>query len=207
MRLPAQTPEETKRSCVTNAIQTWLSVGYRPALVSKAFDGIVASFATAFPGTFFTLPIILTNGFPPIGDAGVAIPRGQARASNAQLLDALLRSAATRLPNRLILQQDFLVADQPARARTIELSAANGLPVAWQTNLFFGGDAKGAGYGGRIGTARPCDNASYLRLLQNGIAPEGGHGPNARARYIEVFPFDALAFPAAVESAHRALVE
>ena len=46
---------------------------------------------------------------------------------------------------------------------------------------------------------------SFLKLLQNGIHPAGGTGPNAQARYIEVFPSDAVAFPQAIATAHAEL--
>jgi hypothetical protein len=205
LRLPAQTPELTGKSCVTDALTTWKNAGYRPALVAQAFKGLATSFARAFPDTQVTLAIILVGGFPPIAESGQVIPRGKARGTNDELLNTLVRAAATALPNRLILQQDFLIADRPTATRPIELARANGLPVAWQTNLFLGGQAKGAACGGEFGNSRPCDETSYLKLLQNGIHPAGGAGPNAQARYIEVFPADALAFPSVVAAAHAAL--
>lgn len=205
LRLPAQTPWETGKSCVTDAVTTWRDAGYRPALISQAMTQLAAAFARAFPDKWVTLPVILANGFPPINDQGQALPRGKARGINNALLDGLVRAATTALPGRFIVQLDFLIADQPAAPRAVELARTNGLPIAWQTNLFYGGQGRGAACGGKFGQATPCDAASYLALLERGIHPAGGAGASAQARYIEVFPFDALTFSTAIGSAHTAL--
>jgi hypothetical protein len=154
-----------------------------------------------------TLPVILANGFPPIDDHGQVLPRGKARPINDTLLDVLVRNAATALPGRFIVQLDFLITDQPVAPRIVELARANRLPIAFQTNLFYGGQGKGAACGGKFGAAVPCNPDTYMKLLQNGIRPAGGVGPSAQARYIEVFPSDAMAFPAAIAAAHAALLQ
>ena len=89
--------------------------------------------------------------------------------------------------------------------RIIELARANASPIALQTNLFFGGRGQGAACGDRFGSAVACNEGAYLKLLQNGIRPAGGAGPDTQARYIEVFPADAIAYPAAIAAAHAAL--
>lgn len=206
LRLPAETPWETGKSCVTDAVTTWREAGYRPGLISQAMMQLAAAFARAFPDKWVALPVILANGFPPIDDRGQALLRGKARGINNALLDGLVRTAAQALAARFIVQLDFLIADQPAAPRAVELARTNGLPIAWQTNLFYGGQGKGAACGGKFGQATPCDAASYRTLLERGIHPAGGAGASAQARFIEVFPFDALAFPTAIAAAHAALM-
>jgi hypothetical protein len=205
LRLPAQTQAETHKDCVTDAPATWRDAGYRPALIEQAMAKLAAAFARTFPDTWVTMPVILANGFPPIDDQGQALPRFKARPINDKLLDALVRTAAAALPGRFIVQLDFLISDQPVAARIVELARANRLPIAFQTNLFYGGKGKGAACGGRFGAAGACNQDTYAKLLQNGIRPAGGVGPSEQARYIEVFPSDAIAFPAAIATAHAAL--
>jgi hypothetical protein len=94
LRLPAQTPGETRKACVTDAPATWRDAGYRPALIRQAMAKLAAAFARAFPDTYVTLPVILANGFPPIDDHGQVLPRLKARPINSELLDALVRIAA-----------------------------------------------------------------------------------------------------------------
>jgi len=206
LRLPAQTQKETGKACVTDAVTTWRDTGYRPSLIVQAMTGLAAAFAHAFPDTWVALPVILANGFPPIDDRGQVLPRGRARGINDRLLDGLVSTAAAAMPGRFILQLDFLIADQPAAPRAVELARTNGLPIAWQTNLYFGSQGKGAACGGKFGKASQCDAASYLRLLENGLHPAGGGGASAQARFIEVFPSDAVAFPEDIAAAHAALM-
>jgi hypothetical protein len=205
LRLPAQARAETNKDCLTDAPAIWRDAGYRPALIAQAMTKLAAAFAHAFPESWVTLPVILANGFPPIDDQGQLLPRFNARPINDKLLDALVRSAAAALPGRFIVQLDFLIADQPVAPRIVELARTNKLPIAFQTNLYYGPQGKGAACGGRFGTAAACNEDSYAKLLQNGIRPAGGAGPSAQARYIEVFPPDAIAFPAAIAAAHAAL--
>jgi hypothetical protein len=205
LRLPAQTPADTGRSCTTDSVRIWQKAGYRPALVTQAFAGLAASFARSFPDLAVVLPVILGGGFPPIDDKGQIIPRPQRRASNDALLDALVRVASEALPGRLILQQDFLVADRPADRRLPALAMKYRLELAWQTNLFFGGRGQGAACGGELRNPVACDESSFLKLLRTGINAADGAGTKAPVRFIEVFPGDALAFPAATAAAHAEL--
>ena len=50
IRLPNETPESTGNRSVTDAVSTWRSAGYRPALVVEAMRGVSAAWARAFPG-------------------------------------------------------------------------------------------------------------------------------------------------------------
>jgi hypothetical protein len=207
LRLPAQTPEETGRAESTDSVAIWLQAGYRPSLLQKAFTSLVRSFASAFPDIAIVLPVILGGEFPPIDERGQVLPRGRAHKLNEDLLAALVGNAAQLLPKRFILQHDFLVADQPAASAAVALARNNSLPIAWQTNLFYGGQGQGAGAVGRFGETVACDEASYLKLLENGIHPVGGTGPNAQACFIEVFPYDAITFPLAIIAAHDKLTK
>lgn len=108
-----------------------------------------------------------------------------------------------------MLQDCFLIGDMPADQRTVGLSRANSLPIAWQTNIWFGKIGKGAASGGqgssfleKLQHPIPCNERSFPNLLHNGMYPEGGLGPCQNALFIEVFPSDVVDFPGAIKAAH-----
>jgi len=70
-----------------------------------------------------------------------------------------------------------------------------------------GREGKGTACGGQFGNTVRCDNASSLRLLQSGIHPEGGSGPNAQGAFIEVFPPDVIEFSRAIAQAHDEMTQ
>lgn len=211
LSLPGERPAESgnPNPCVTDSPRIWAGAGYRPSLVVQAMRGIAASFQRYFPNTLVNLPIIVLFAFPPIGEDGRPIPRLAAVGSNNQLLDELVRAAAQALPGHLVVQDCFLIDDSPADQRTVGLARANGIPVAWQTNIWFGKYGKGAacadggnGFLQRMQRAIPCSESSYLRMLHNGMYPQGGAGPSRYGLFIEVFPSDVVAFPRAIKAAH-----
>lgn len=209
LSLPGATPAESRSPCVTDSPHIWQQVGYRPSLVVRAMAGIAASYQRYFPNTPVTLPIIVLWAFPPIGENGQPMPRAQAVGINNRLLDDLVRTAAQALPGHLVVQDCFLLDDWPADQRTVGLARANGLPIAWQTNMWFGKNGKGAACGGpgngflqKMQHAIPCTESSFLRMLHNGMYPQGGSGPNKNGLFIEVFPSDVLDFPRAIAAAH-----
>lgn len=212
LALPNEAPNESNNPnpCVTDSPRIWAGAGYRPSLTVQAMRGIAASYQRYFPDTLVTLPIIVMFAFPPIGDDGRPLPRLKALASNNKLLDDLVRTAAQALAGHFAVQDCFLVDDWAADQRTVELARANGIPVAWQTNIWFGKYGKGAACGGqgngflqRMQSAIPCTELSFLRLLHNGMYPQGGSGPSKNGLFIEVFPSDVVAFPHAIETAHE----
>ncbi len=207
IRLPNETPESTGNRSVTNAVSTWRSAGYRPALVVEAVRGVAAAWARAFPGVWKVLPIIPLNSFPPIGERGQVVDGQQAQLVVRRLLDELVSAAESANRGRFILQMDWLNADQPVRSRVMQIAGKLGVPVAWQTNFYLGREGKGAGCGGEFGATSHCDNASFLRLLKAGIAPKGGRGANARGLFIEVFPPDVIEYASVVLQAHQDLVK
>ncbi len=95
------------------------------------------------------------------------------------------------------------MADKPVRPRLMELARQFAVPVVWQTNFYLNREGKAAACGGEVGNAVCSDDASILRLLQSGIYPEGGYGPNARGAFIEVFPPDVIEFAGAASRAHE----
>jgi hypothetical protein len=120
-----------------------------------------------------------------------------------------VRTAAQTLPGHLALQDAFLLDTLPADQRTVGLARAYGIPTAWQTNIWFGKNGKGAAcFGGGNGflqemqNAIPCSESSFLRMLHNGMSPQGGAGPSKNGLFIEVFPSDVIAFPGAIKAAH-----
>jgi hypothetical protein len=89
------------------------------------------------------------------------------------------------------------------------LARTNDIPVAWQTNIWFGKLGKGAACAGKgtgflqkMQNAVACDEAAFLRMLRNGMYPQGGTGASKNGLFIEVFPSDVIAFPGAIKTAH-----
>jgi hypothetical protein len=207
IRLPNETPESTGNRSVTDAVSTWRSVGYRPALVVEAMRGVAAAWARAFPGVWKVLPIIPQSSFPPIGDGRQVVDERQAKLVVRRLLNELAGAAEGANRGRFILQMDWLNADHPVRPRVMEIARMLGVPVAWQTNFYLGREGKGAGCGGEFGATSHCDNASFLRMLEAGIAPKGGSGTSARGMFIEVFPPDVIEYAPVVLQAHQEMVK
>jgi hypothetical protein len=211
LALPSERPEESTNPnpCVTHSPGIWAGVGYRPSLVVQAMQGIAASYQRYFPNTEVVLPIIVLFAFPPIGEVGPPIPRQNAIAINDKLLEDLVRMAAQTLRGHLALQDAFLLDTLPADQRTVSLARANGIPTAWQTNIWLGKNGKGAacsgggnGFQQEMQNAIPCSESSFLRMLHNGMSPQGGAGPGKNGLFIEVFPPDVIAFPGAIKAAH-----
>ena len=207
--LPGASPADNPNPCITDCPRIWAEAGYRPSLVVRAMKGIAASYQRHFPKTLVTLPIIVMFAFPPIGEDGRPMPRLKAVETNSRLLDDLVRTAAQTLPGHFAVQDCFLIDDWPADQRTVRLARANDVPVAWQTNMWFGKYGKGAGCSGggkgfveKMQNAIPCTDNAYLRMLHNGMYPQGGSGPSRKAVFIEVFASDVLAFPSVIETAH-----
>ena len=186
LALPNENPAEFRNPnpCVTDSPRIWATAGYRPSLVIRAMRGIAASFQRSFPDKLVTLPIIVMGAFPPIGEDGRPIPRFKAIGLNNKLLDDLVRTATQALPGHLVLQDCFLIGDLPADQRTVSLARANSLPIAWQTNIWFGKIGKGAACGGqgnsfleKLQNPIACNEKSFLNLLHNGMYPQGGSDP------------------------------
>jgi len=210
LRLPAEVADKTaNKSGCTNAgaddVTIWKGAGYSDALVTQAFNQLNADFANDFPDTPITLAIIPHGGFPPIGGDGAHEP----------MVALLVSDAAASFAGRFTLQYDYLGYDQAVKSEVMDL-AGNTLPVAWQTNLWMGGqktpqgETEGAACGGKPGDKSDpvtgCSDAQYLNLLGQGITPAGGVGPNRAGSYIEVFPFDVVQHPMQIAQAHAELM-
>jgi len=74
---------------------------------------------------------------------------------------------------------------------------------AFQVNDWLGA-LGGAACGGGITDPTPCDDATFLQMLQTGIYPLG-QAARLRAQYIEVFATNAIAFTNAIWQAHQQL--
>jgi len=211
--LPASSPAESTNPspCASDCPRIWSEVGYRPSLVVRAMQGIAASYQRYFPGTQVVLPIIVMFSFPPIGEDGRSMPRLKALGINNKLLDDLVRTAAQTIRGHLAVQDCFLLDVLPADQRTVSIARANGIPTAWQTNIWFGKYGKGAACNGggegfvqQMQDAIPCSEKTFLQMLHNGMFPQGGAGPSKYGLFIEVFPSDVISFPRAIKAAHDA---
>jgi hypothetical protein len=201
-RLPAETPQETGNPGVSDAIGTWRGAGYRPALVVQAVRGVATAWTRAFPDTWLVLPIIPEGSFPPIGENGGAERGGRAKTAVRKMIADIVGAAESVSRGHFLLQMDWLIAGKPVRPLVMELAKRFTVPVAWQTNFYLGGEGKGAACGGEFGNATRCTDASFLSLLEAGIHPESGSGPNEKGAFIEVFPPDAIQFAGAITRAH-----
>jgi hypothetical protein len=199
-RLPAETPQNTGLACVSDAVSIWQAAGFRPSRLLAAWDQITSSFVKSFPDKPFSVAIIPQNAFPAIGEDG-AIIKGTPPDQN----QALLSQTSHKLPARLVVQFNFLMPGETASTAVTQAAQTLGTLAAFQTNNYFGSTGQGAGCSEPVTNPTPCTNATFLAMLQTGIFPLG-QGNSLRAQYIEVFPANAIAFPAAVFQAHEMLI-
>jgi hypothetical protein len=211
LSLPNESPADSRNPhpCVTNSPRIWAEAGYRPSLVARAMGNIAGNYQRYFPKTQVVLPIIILFAFPPIGEDGIPVSRSKAIGINDHLLNVLVSVAGQVLKGHLTVQDCFLIGDLPADQRTVGLARTNDIPVAWQTNIWFGKIGKGAACGGRgqgflqkMQNPIPCDEQSFLQMLHNGMYPQNGSGASRLGQFIEVFPSDAVDFPHAIKTAH-----
>ncbi len=207
LHLPAQTPQDPNTPCVSDAVATWLNAGYRPSKLLYGWDVITSLFKKHFPDKDFSVAIIdSTYPFPPIAEDGSIItdmtPGDLSVAQNRPLLTL----ASHRFPHHLVIQNNSLYEGVPAQPETIDFAQSLATMIAFQTNLALGGQG-GASCtpGSGANPAEPCvSSQDFLNLLDTGIYPLG-MDDCLRAQYIEVFAPNVVAFPDAIEKAHREL--
>ncbi len=200
LRLPAETPQSTGLSCVSDAVTTWQQAGFRPSLLAQAWDQITSSFQRSFPDKSFSVAIIPQNAFPPIAEDG-SIVKGTPPDQN----DMLLSLANHKFPGRLVVQFNFLMPGEAASAAVIQAAQSFGTMAAFQTNNYFGSTGQGAACSEPPTNPTPCTVTTFLELLQTGIYPLGKSNA-LRAQYIEVFPANANAFAGDILEAHNELI-
>ena len=199
LRLPAETAQTTGLSCVSNAITTWQSAGYKPSLLLQGWDAITSSFKKSFPDKALSIAIIPSNAFPAIAEDGSAI-KGTPPDANAPLL-AL---AGQKFPGRVVVQFNFLMPGEAASPAVISSAQTYGTLPAFQTNEYLGSTGQGAACSEPVTNPTPCTAQTFLALLQTGIYPLGTSNP-MRAMYIEVFHANATAFQGDILQAHDEL--
>jgi glycosyl hydrolase family 42 (putative beta-galactosidase) len=199
-RLPAETPQSTGLACVSDAVTLWQHAGYRPSLLLHGWDGVTTSFQTSFPDKSFSVAIIPQNAFPRIAEDGSVI-----KGTVPDLNEPLLELASRKLPGRLVVQFNFLMPGEPASPAVIQPAQNLGILAAFQTNEYFGSSGGGAACSEPVNSPTPCTAATYLALLETGIYPLGQEN-DLRAQYVEVFPANAIAFPADILQAHLELL-
>ena len=97
LRLPAETPQSTGLSCISDAIAIWQAAHYKPSRLLKGWNAITDSFIKSFPDKSFSVAIIPQNPFPPIAEDG-SIITGTVPDQN----HPLIKSASEKLPGRLV---------------------------------------------------------------------------------------------------------
>jgi glycosyl hydrolase family 42 (putative beta-galactosidase) len=200
LRLPAETPQATGLPCVSDAVATWQQAGYRPSLLLEGWDSVTASFAKSFPDKPFSVAIIAQNAFPRIAEDG-SIIRGTVPDQDLPLLTL----ASQRFPGRLVIQYNFLMPGEAANSAVIGYAQTLGTLIAFQTNEYLGSTGQGAACSEPVTNPAPCTAATFLAMLETGIYPLGPSNA-LRAQYIEVFPANAVAFPADTLQAHEELL-
>jgi len=186
LRLPAgrgRAKAEAGACATSDAVATWAQAGYSDAKVLAAWRRFADLTAEAFPDKVFAVEVLQANDFPRVGGG-----------PGAGVKDAIVSDALTRWPRRFAVQWDGLSASRVSQF--VEAAGRRGAIVGWQTNLFRGFDGAGCD-ADRFQEAKPCTDEKYRAILRNGIE----HG----AKYLEIWPPDALAFRDAVAEASRAL--
>ena len=211
LRLPAETPytnnvNGTGLPCVSDAPAIWQANGYTPAKLLSAWSNIVASFNANFPDKTFCVAIIPNPPqlpFPPIDDNGNLIPITNTIPDQNQ---PLLQLSSRMIPGRFVVQFNFLMTSNTANPAVSAAAASYGTLTAFQVNNWYGssGSASSA-CGGTVNQPTPCDDASYLDLLQRGIYPLGQTNP-LRSQYLEVWATNAITFTNAIWQAHQEIL-
>ena len=205
LHLPAQTPATTNSPCVSDAVSTWLGVGYRPSRLLQGWDAITNSFKKYFPDKTFSVAIIAsTYPFPPIAEDGSVITSVSTAVLDSTQNLPLVSLVAQKFPGRLVVQNNSLYPTDSAQSLTVNLAQALGTMVAFQTNEAFS-NPPAAACGPRGDTTTVCTAASFLQELNTGIYPHGPSHP-LRAQYIEVFSGNVDSLPATILQAHLELV-
>jgi uncharacterized protein (TIGR03437 family) len=204
LHLPSQTPQSSGVACVSDAIATWQSAGYRPSLLLAGWDAITSSFKKSFPDKYFSVAIIAsTHPFPQIAEDGSIInfTSGQILSVTQNL--PLLTLASQKLAGQMVIQNDTLYPGVTVPDQTVQSSLNLGTLLAFQTNLDYG-PTGGAACGPSIQQDVVCTDATFLAELETGIYPLGKSNP-LRAQYIEVFAPNVVALPATILQAHYEL--
>jgi len=210
LRLPAETPDTnvytgTGLECVSNAPAIWQSNGYTPSNLLFAWSNIVASFNTSFPDKTFCVAIIPYPPqipFPPIDDNGELITNNLPD-QNAPLLQL----AGQMLAGRLVVQFNFLMTSNTANPAVSGGALSYGSLPAFQANDWMAAitNVDGSACGGTVNSPTPCDAATYLNLLEEGIYPLGTTN-SLRSQYIEVWATNVMAFTNVIWQAHQELL-
>lgn len=213
LRLPALD------ECGGKTIATWQRLHYTPAKVENAWATMLQDYLDLYPDKSFDIGFIGINAFPGIkADGSAAASSTAAKALSAQLAATLIADAGRAMPGRLGLGFDSLTLTLPATDKSYGQSkrayfaaaAAAGARLGWQTNELLGNYPKdGAACGlGSDGKGIACTGSpQFLQMLLAGIYPEGEAATPAgeQGAYLELFPQNIVAFPAAVRTASRHL--
>jgi len=210
LRLPAL------KECSGDAVATWITLGYKPAKVERAWKAMLKATLGHFPDKSFNIGFIGINAFPGIRDNGTAA----ATANEAENLSAafaakLMADAGTAMPGRLAIGFDSLVLNIPEGNKSYrhsrreffaDAASANAHP-GWQTNELLGNYPGGgaACTGVEAKDAVACTSwQEFRQMLFRGLYPLGRENtpPAMRGVYLEVFPQNVVAFPKAILPAH-----
>jgi hypothetical protein len=213
LRLPAVDP---CAGASTNAtVAKWIEIEYTPGKIRTAWDTMLQDYLEYFPGKAFSIGFIGINAFPGITDQGTAAKPQNVRADSAKLVAALIVDAGKAMPGHLSVGFDSLTLHIPPTNLSYAISlneffadvaAAQARP-GWQTNELLGEYPNGGAACGYTEKNVPVDcksSAEFHAMLFAGIYPEGkdNTAPAKQGVYMELFPQNITAWPAAVRDAH-----
>jgi hypothetical protein len=189
-RLPGRA-NAVSHACSDTATQTWIDAGYRPELIVAAWTKIAEAIGKAFPDKLLALDILERNDFPKIGVGGEDDPDVKA---------SIIKAGLARFSGRFSVQWDGLTATIDA---PVTVSAGRqGAITGFSTNTFRGLDGAGCNpsrqnFEAGKGAGMPCDAAGFQAILE--------HALTFNARYIEVWPPDAMRFRDVVGAVNKQL--
>lgn len=213
LRLPGQTPQNTgnytpANQCTVNNLALWRSLGYWPGLVGAGWRQLLGLYRRAFPDKMFNVALITAGGFPAFTAAGAPVtdPPQRVAALADRMTTRLAVEAGRRLPGLVAIQSNGLVGNAPPDPATLDDARMAGAALGWQTNEW-NLIAGGAACAGTRAKPVDCTASSFAAMLTRGIYPYGTAGRQpVRARYLELFAPNIIAFPRIVLHAHDLLL-
>jgi hypothetical protein len=180
---------------VTDAYKVWLGAGYTRDKAESSWKHIARTWSTVFADKGLGMQIIPTDGFPAVTSSGAI--NTDPLAKDKQTTTNLVRSAAETYGSRVYVLQNSLNATRIYPA--VEAGRLAGANVGAQ---FDAGEYKYPACPKTIIPSGqqtvPCNPADFRAAADNGIV-------NSKAKYLEIFTNDQIAYGASVRYIHCTL--